>query len=45
MSYFHAFRYERGGKPLYISPENKVAEVPNCLECNGKRKFEFQVKQ
>ncbi|EZA47660.1 hypothetical protein DMN91_012568 [Ooceraea biroi] len=36
-------RYDRGGKILYISPHNQVADVPKCLECNGDRQFEFQI--
>ncbi|KZC07423.1 PREDICTED: programmed cell death protein 2 [Dufourea novaeangliae] len=36
-------RYNRGGKVLYISAENKINEVPKCSECNEERQFEFQI--
>ncbi|XP_076247235.1 zinc finger protein RP-8 [Calliopsis andreniformis] len=36
-------RYNRGGKVLYISAENKVGEIPTCSDCNGERQFEFQI--
>ncbi|XP_002732353.1 programmed cell death protein 2-like [Saccoglossus kowalevskii] len=37
-------RYNRGGKPLWVSSENipKDEEIPAC-QCGAKRKFEFQI--
>uniref|UniRef100_A0A1B6CI05 MYND-type domain-containing protein n=1 Tax=Clastoptera arizonana TaxID=38151 RepID=A0A1B6CI05_9HEMI len=38
-------RYNRGGKPLWISDLHQPSEsdVPNCQYCDGKRIFEFQI--
>lgn len=36
-------RYDRGGEVLYISGENKIDEIPKCLECHQQRQFEFQI--
>ncbi|XP_014211929.1 programmed cell death protein 2 [Copidosoma floridanum] len=35
-------RYNRGGKPLYISSENQMDDIPKC-ECGSERQFEFQI--
>uniref|UniRef100_A0A182QED0 MYND-type domain-containing protein n=1 Tax=Anopheles farauti TaxID=69004 RepID=A0A182QED0_9DIPT len=35
-------RYERGGKPLWLSPIVPKA-VPPCVRCNGPRVYEFQI--
>uniref|UniRef100_A0A182PHH1 MYND-type domain-containing protein n=1 Tax=Anopheles epiroticus TaxID=199890 RepID=A0A182PHH1_9DIPT len=35
-------RYERGGKPLWLSPK-LPKDVPPCERCNGRRVFEFQI--
>ena len=39
-------RYERGGKPLWVTKAGKIksdAAVPSCQNCGGKRVFEFQI--
>ncbi|XP_034946617.1 programmed cell death protein 2 [Chelonus insularis] len=36
-------RYQRGGKPLWISAENQLKDIPKCENCNQAREFEFQV--
>ncbi|XP_071441894.1 programmed cell death protein 2 [Hetaerina americana] len=38
-------RYERGGKPLWVSANNipKETDLPKCPYCHEKRQFEFQV--
>ncbi|XP_015601697.1 programmed cell death protein 2 isoform X2 [Cephus cinctus] len=36
-------RYDRGGKPLYISSSNQPTNIPVCQECGSKRQFEFQI--
>lgn len=38
-------RYNRGFEPLWISSKGilKKSNIPNCLNCNGQRSFEFQI--
>ncbi|XP_012274698.1 programmed cell death protein 2 [Orussus abietinus] len=36
-------RYDRGGKPLYISSEHQPERIPRCIECKEERQLEFQV--
>lgn len=38
-------RFDRGGKPLWITTKNQLKEtdIPLCDKCNGPRIFEFQV--
>lgn len=38
-------RYDRGGKPLWITSKNQLAsdDVPKCQTCGGARDFEFQI--
>uniref|UniRef100_A0A336M3S8 CSON011736 protein n=1 Tax=Culicoides sonorensis TaxID=179676 RepID=A0A336M3S8_CULSO len=38
-------RYDRGGKPLWITSKNQIPieDVPKCPICNGTRDFEFQI--
>ncbi|XP_053677235.1 programmed cell death protein 2 [Anopheles nili] len=35
-------RYERGGKPLWLSPVFPK-DIPGCSRCGSARKFEFQI--
>uniref|UniRef100_A0A182Y149 Uncharacterized protein n=1 Tax=Anopheles stephensi TaxID=30069 RepID=A0A182Y149_ANOST len=35
-------RYERGGKPLWLSPV-VPKQIPHCERCTGPRVFEFQI--
>lgn len=38
-------RYDRKGKPLWCSSENKLSDnlVPDCNHCGSKRCYEFQI--
>lgn len=38
-------RYDRDGKPLWITGTNQLAheDVPKCDTCGGTRDFEFQI--
>jgi len=38
-------RYDLGGEPLWVSPDNtpEKKDIPPCPRCKGKRVFEFQV--
>lgn len=38
-------RYNRHGTPLWISDHGMLNQsiVPNCVQCNGRRTFEFQI--
>jgi Programmed cell death protein 2, C-terminal putative domain. len=38
-------RYDRGGKPLWISSDHIPIDddIPHCEYCGEKRQFEFQV--
>lgn len=40
---FFLYRYNRGGKPLFISSSNQPEDIPKCEECGSERQFEFQV--
>ncbi|XP_011497016.1 PREDICTED: programmed cell death protein 2 [Ceratosolen solmsi marchali] len=36
-------RYNRGGKPLFISSSHQPLDIPNCEKCKSARQFEFQI--